>query len=210
MQELRERVTYKFYRFYCKVPKDVVLADPEEVQGFINEEHANRTYDPRYWGLYDSRNLHLANLSALATEGAEKPWSITELAEAHATLYNVEVKHRAQVYYKKIEEFNLLTAIKNGWHRPKNDEIDFRGELYELDDAKRLLKKVDKELIKEIDWLKEVDYRVFMCYFQMALYIDQQVAEELYRRYDFHLELQTIWHELQNHNRPVQSRESPS
>src|SRR5262249_16192091 len=41
--------------------------------------------------------------------------------------------------------------------------------------------------------------------FQMALHINQEVAEELYRRYDFHLELQNIRHELQKQNRPVQA-----
>ena len=44
VEELRERVTYKFYRFYFKIAKDVILADPVEVQGFIDEEHADRTY----------------------------------------------------------------------------------------------------------------------------------------------------------------------
>jgi hypothetical protein len=205
VEELRERVTYKFYRFYFKIPRDVILADPEEVQGFIDDEHADRTYDPRYQGLYDNRNILLSSLSELASEGSKQPWSITELSQAHATLYNAETKHRSQLYYKRYEEMQMMTAIINGWYRPKDDEVEFRGEIYEPDDAKRLLKKIDKELEKDHEWLKELDYKVFMTYFQMALHINQEVAEELYRRYDFHLELQNIWYELQKQNRPIQN-----
>jgi Zn-dependent protease with chaperone function len=205
VEELRERVTYKFYRFYFKIPKDVILADPEEVQGFIDDEHADRTYDAKYQGLYDNRNLVLKDINDMAKEGSKQPWSITELGNTHATLYNAEVKHRSQLYYKRIEELNLLTAVQNGWHRPKDDELEFRSEIYEIDDAKRLLKKVDKELVKDHKWLEAHDRKVFMTYFQMALHINQEVAEELYRRYDFHLELQNIWHELQKQNRPVQA-----
>jgi hypothetical protein len=205
VEELRERVTFKFYRFYFKIPKDVILADPEEVQGFIDDEHADRNYDPRYQGLYDNRNLVLKNITEMAKDGSKQPWSITELGNTHATLYNAEVKHRSQLYYKRIEELNFLTAVQNGWHKPKDGELEFRGEIYEPDDAKRLLKKVDKELEKDHKWLEEHDRQVFMTYFQMALHINQEVAEELYRRYDFHLELQNIWFELQKQNRPVQA-----
>jgi Zn-dependent protease with chaperone function len=204
VEELRERVTYKFYRFYFKIPKDVILAHPEEVQGFIDDEHADRAYDPKYQGLYDNRNLLLRDIKEMAKEGSKQPWSITELGNTHATLYNAEVKHRSQLYYKRIEELNRLTAVQNGWHKPKDGELEFRGEIFEPEEAKRLLKKVDKELEQDHKWLAEHDRKVFMTYFQMGLHINQEVAEELYRRYDFHLELQNIWYELQKQNRHVQ------
>src|SRR5450432_4218560 len=131
VEELRERVTYKFYRFYFKIPKDVILADPEEVQGFINDEHADRAYDPKYQGLYDDRNLLLKGINEMAKEGSKQPWSITDLGNTHATLYNAEVKHRSQLYYKRMEELNFLKAVQNGWVKPKDDELEFRGELFE-------------------------------------------------------------------------------
>jgi Zn-dependent protease with chaperone function len=205
VEELRERVTYKFYRFYFKIPKDVILADPEEVQGFIDDEHSDRAYDPKYQGLYDNRNLVLKDINAMAKEGSKEPWSITELNNTHATLYNAEVKHRSQLYYKRVEERNLMNAVANGWHKPKNDELEFRGETFDPSEAKRLFKKVDKELEKDASWLGALDRRVFMTYFQMGLHISQEVAEELYRRYDFHLELQNIWFELQKQNSPIES-----
>ena len=205
VEELRERVTYKFYRFFFKIPRDVILADPEEVQGFIDDEHSDRMYDSKYQGLYDYRNLVLKDIGEMAREGHQHPWSITDLADSHKALYTAEVKHRAQLYNKRIEELNLLNAIFNGWHRPKNDEIEFRGEIYDMDDAKRLHKKVDKEIKSESGWLADIDKKVFMTYFQMGLHINQEIAEELYRRYDFHLSVQDIWYELQNRNPPIQS-----
>lgn len=201
--ELRERVTFKFYRFYFKVPKDVILADPEEIQGFIDEEHAETTYDPRYQGLYDKRNLFLPDVYDLAQVSKTLPWSVPELIGAHQTLYNVEVKHRAQLHNSRLEEFGLLRAISNGWHEPKDGEFEFRGEIYDARDAKRLLKKVDRELEQDHKWLIELDKRVFMTYFQMALHLSQDVAEDLFKRCRFHMDLQKIWYDLKGQDAPV-------
>src|SRR5207302_1772233 len=43
---VRELVTWRFYR-YLGLHRDVVLADPEAVQTFIDGEHAEMTHDPR-------------------------------------------------------------------------------------------------------------------------------------------------------------------
>ena len=90
VDELRERVTYKFYRFYFKIPKDVILAEAEEVQGFIDDEHGDRTYDPKYQGLYDRRLIQLKGIKGIAKECAASPWTTDQLSGAFATLYNAE------------------------------------------------------------------------------------------------------------------------
>ncbi len=204
VEELRERVTLKFYQAHLKLPNGVLLADPLKVQGFIDDEHADRTYDPRYQGLYDCRRLLLkANIQELVQEGAKHPASLIELVEVHQTLYSAEVKHRTQIYYKHWDEFHLLDAVCNGWHRPKNDELEFRGDLHDADEAERLLKKVEKEIDEDHQWLESLDRKVFLTYFQMAQHIDQKVSEELYCRYHFHLELQNIWRELEKNDRPI-------
>lgn len=201
--ELKERITYKFYRYHFRIDRDVILADPIEVQGFIDEEHGERTYNPMYQGLYDNRDLFIKGLKDLAQDSANEPWTIAELAENHAKLYSAEVKHRSQLYYKRREEQRLMIGVFNGWHKPKNDELEFRGDVYEPGDAKRLLKKVEKELEADIGWLAQLDRKVFMTYFQMALQIHKAVAEELYLRYEFQLELQNIWYELQKQDGPM-------
>jgi Zn-dependent protease with chaperone function len=206
VEELRERVTYKFYRFHFKIPKDTDLLDPEEIQAFIDEERAETTYAERYQGLYDCRNLMLEDVYDLAQEGKKLARSTHELAHEHSSnLYNVEVKHRSQLHYGKLKEFNLLRAIVNGWHKARDDEIDFRGEIYDSNDARRLLKKVDKELKTDFEWLKELDKRVFLTYFQMALHLGQDVGEDLFKRYRFHMQLQKVWQELKNQEDPVEN-----
>ena len=50
-QKLREDITYRFYRVAAGIRKaDLDLADPEIVQAFINDEHAETTYDPPIMG----------------------------------------------------------------------------------------------------------------------------------------------------------------
>jgi Zn-dependent protease with chaperone function len=203
VEQLRADVTYKFYRVHFKAKKDVVQAEPEEIQEFIDEERAETTYDAKYQGLYDYRNLVLGDIYELAQEAKRTPWTIAQLGQTQAALYNVEVKHRAQLYNKRLEEHNLLFAVSKGWHRPKNNELDFRGEIYDAEDAKRLLRKVDKELEQDNKWLADLDRRVFLTHFQMALQIGQADAEDLFKRYRFHLELQKIWRDLKNQEAPV-------
>ncbi len=172
-------MTYKFYRIVFKVPKDVVLAEPAEIQGFIDEERAETTFDARYQGLYDFRDVEPGWPADLVREADAGPWTVNQLMQAQASLYNVEVKHYAQLHNKRLQDSELLRAIANGWHRPKNDEIDFRGKLYELEDAKRLLKKVEKELKQDQEWFKELDRKVFLCYYQMAQHLDATLGEDL-------------------------------
>ena len=99
----------------------------------------------------------------------------------------------------------MLNAVANGWHRPKDDELEFRGDTYEPDDAKRLLKKVEKELDQDYQWIATMDRKVYTLFFQMALHIDRSVAAELYLRYEFHMELQNIWFALYEQNQPIES-----
>jgi Zn-dependent protease with chaperone function len=203
VEQLRADVTYKFYRVHFKAKKDMVQAEADEIQSFIDDERAETTYDAKYQGLYDFRNLVLGDIYDLAQEGRRTPWTIAQLSQTQAALYNVEVKHRAQLYNKRLEEHNLLFAVSKGWHRPKNNELEFRGEIYDPEDAKRLLRKVDKELEKDQEWLAGLDRNVFLTYFQMAVHINQETAEDLFRRYRFHLELQKIWRDLKNQDAPV-------
>ena len=201
---LREKVTKKFYRVVMKIPKDVILLDAEEIQSFIDEEHAESTYDPKYHGVYDGRLILPGDLDTLAQESATQHATVAQLKAVQAGLYNVEVKHRIQLHNKRLEEFDLLTAVAHNHFRPKNDELDFRGETYDLKDAKKLLKKVEKDLDDDQKWLEQLDRNVFLTHYQMALRLSPPleggaggvVAEDLFQRYRFHLGVQDIWKKL--------------
>jgi len=61
---LREKVTREVYQAAGHL-ENPSLQDPEVVQTFIDEEHTETTYDPRYHGLYDDRYIRLDNLDSL-------------------------------------------------------------------------------------------------------------------------------------------------
>lgn len=202
MDELRERVTVKFYRFCYRAPRELLVSPPEVVQEFIDGEHAETTYDPKYQGLYDARNLLLGDLGELAAAktGAK---DVANLAQIHAGLYGVEVKHRAQLYNRRNQDAQMLLAIANGWEQPKNGEFEFRGEWYRKRDAKRLLKMLERELEEDETWLGQFDRKVFETYYQLALQLNSIWATELFRRYEFHLALQDIWKKLRTQDHAV-------
>jgi Zn-dependent protease with chaperone function len=196
VEQLRADVTYKFYRVHFRAKRTLYQTGAEEVQSFINDERSETTFDPKYQGLYDYRNLELRGITELADEARKSPSSVLHLSQCAASMYKVEVKHRAQLHNKRLEERGLLNAVARGWHRPSSGDLEFRGKLYGLEDAKRLLKKVDRELAEDRDWLREFDRNVFLAHYQMALRLKEETANDLFKRYQFHLALQVMWADL--------------
>ncbi|MCI0682866.1 MAG: M48 family metallopeptidase [Gemmataceae bacterium] len=205
LDKLRERITVKFYRHVFRAPRELMVSTPEKVQAFIDEEHAETTYDPKYQGLYDHRKLMPGDIHEASTLARSWSKDLGTLAQLHAGTYSAEVKHRAQLYNRRHEESEKLLAIANGWERPKNGEFEFRGEWYDLRDAKRLLKKLDKEYEKDEAWMEELDRKVFEINYQMALQLNPLWATELFKRYEFHLDVQKIWQRLRDQEGPVGS-----
>jgi hypothetical protein len=94
------------------------------------------------------------------------------------------------------EEYNLLAGLASGELELKGDDLEFRGRKYEAKEAKRLLKKVDKELEEDREYLKSLDRRAFLVYYQMAVQVDEKLARELANRYDFHVTCQDMLRKL--------------
>lgn len=203
IKELRADATYKFYRVHLKADRDIDQVDAAEFQSFIDEERAETTYHPSYRGLYDLRYLVLEEIYVQAEQARAASWSIAQLSQTHADLYNVEVTHRAQVHNKRLEEQAMLLGISHGGERPRNNEIKFRDKVYKPTQAKRLLRKVKKELDQDRAWLGDLDRQVFFTFYQMALRLDGELAQDLFDRYHFHLDLQIICRRLRSQDSPV-------
>src|SRR5262249_17835075 len=85
-QGVCEEVTRTFYGSVKHVePED--LADPEQVEAFLEQERAALSPDERYLGVYDDRYLWLEDLDALAGEARAVQRSPEELAAALGGLY---------------------------------------------------------------------------------------------------------------------------
>ena len=64
----REAVTRRIYEVARKV-SPAKLEEPEAIQAFIDAEHAETTYHPRYRGLYENRYIKPGDLAELTRVG---------------------------------------------------------------------------------------------------------------------------------------------
>jgi Zn-dependent protease with chaperone function len=195
-QRLREEITYRYYRFYKVVKKDHPLDPPEEVQAFIDDEHTETTYDARYHGLYDSRYIEINDLDDIVDEAKKAAWDEGRLERVHLKLYDNELKEWMEGHNGRREEYRLLNGLINGELELKDDDLEFRGRNYDVREAKRLLKKVDKELEEDRQFFEGIDRRAFLVYYQMASQADDKLRKEFFKRYDFHLTSQDMLRKL--------------
>src|SRR5262245_8393207 len=86
--DLKERLTYKFYRMVFRIPKNSDLADAVRVQEYIDNEHADTTYDPKYHGAYDDRPLEPGDLDELDTTIRTSPWNEDRMEKVYEKLFD--------------------------------------------------------------------------------------------------------------------------
>jgi hypothetical protein len=133
--ELRERMTRKFYKLAHKLDKQTPLQDPRVVQKFIDTEHTETVLHPKYQGLYDNRFLDPGDLGELQREGDADRRTIEQLTAAHDALYDAALAERVKVYLKRREEFDLLQRIEYRVIEPRGGEFEFRNRFYGVSDA---------------------------------------------------------------------------
>lgn len=182
--ELRERVTYKMYRAGGHIKKGTALDDPKVVQKFIDDEHHETTYDPRYQGAYDSgRPLRPGDLDELDELIRQDPWEDARLASVHARLYTG--------LEDKVDE---LKDVNDELRRlRKNEDAGLTKKL------KRKIKELEKEREELYDWFRTFDRRVYLVYVQMSYRVDPDTYHELVNRYRFHMAVQGIYLTVGSH-----------
>ncbi|QEL14530.1 M48 family metallopeptidase [Limnoglobus roseus] len=181
--DLRERMTYKFYRMYGKLPKGTELADPRKVQKFIDEEHAETTYDPKYEGSYDGRIIDPGDLDELNELIQTEPWPDERLATVFQKLYT-ELGDRAETRKELMKDYDALIA-NTGPTRGRK--------------AKRLLKETEQKLDKSDEWFHSLDRRVYLVFVQMAYRVNNELYFELINRYRFHMTIQGFYKSARMH-----------
>jgi hypothetical protein len=201
--ETRAKVTHRFYEV-VKELKDIELSDPEQVQAFIDDEHAETTYHERYHGIYDDRYVLPGDLAALVAATPAEFADAARLAEAHALLYGDEVKKRMETCQEHRKEQYILSGLVSGSLSVKGKDFPFREGRYRPTDAPRLLSKVEKELKADHEWLNAVDRQVFTIHYAMVRQLDDGSLAELESRYRFHLAVQDILNELMGYQNHVQ------
>lgn len=185
-EELKRRSTQKFYRQVFRKKKNIRLSDASEVQKFINDEHAEMTYDPRYGGVYDGRLLDPGELNELDDLIDDKPWDDEALQRAESRLY-IGVERRMEEYNDLKKEYHALMRDCN-W-APSGR-------------TKRIAEDLQEDIDRYRDWFREFDRRVYLVYIQMARrLLNSDKRHELHTRYRFHLPLQDL------HRRALESQD---
>jgi Zn-dependent protease with chaperone function len=180
--ELKERVAYKFYRMVHKIRKDTELDDPDKVQAYIDGEHADTTYDPKYQGIYDDRKLDPGEISELNQIIRESPWDEGRINKVFEKLYE-----GAAGKHEEYDELHKEKAtLENTPGRPSGR-------------MKRKIEKVEKQLDKVWEWFQSFDRRVYLVHVQMGQYVNREWADELVERYRFQMEIQRLYLEARFH-----------
>jgi Zn-dependent protease with chaperone function len=202
---VREDVTWKFYREVVKLKNDVVLVEPEAVQNFIDDEHAETTYNERYHGLYDDRYINPGSLDDLLKEARQPCEEWSRLGEVHAQLYGTDLKTWMEAHVRRRQEQYILAGLDDGELQLKDKDFEFRGSRVRAADAKRLRKTVERELEEDRERLASLDRKVFLLHYRMAHELGGGFCSELESRYRFHLGVQGILNSAMGHRSRIES-----
>jgi hypothetical protein len=193
---VRERVTREFYRNAFRAEPPAQLLPAEQVQAFIDEEHKETTYDPRYHGMYDGRLIDPGDVDALARDGGGAGEAPERLAETLAGLYGAAVRERMEGYKRRQGEFELLLRVQAGVAPLKAGAFEFRQQTYRPDEASRLLQALQAEDEADHKELAAVDRLVLLAHLAAARALGGELAAELQSRYRFHLGVQDMYRNL--------------
>jgi Zn-dependent protease with chaperone function len=190
--ELRHRMTEKFYRHVLEL-KNPTLTPADQVQKFIDDEHAETTQDERYQGMYDGRLLSIPTdqLMAYANDPAVPALTPEQIQALMNRLYHAEYKEWMEAHAKRREESGMLHALEQGDAKIKGASFEFRGRQYRKSDVKSLLEQIERELEADAEWLKAFDREVLQAHLRMGQIL-RDGDDDLYLRYQFHLNLQDI------------------
>lgn len=205
---VREQMTRRLYE--AARPEDkIALQAPETVQAFIDEEHAETTYHPRYHGLYDGRYLTPGDLDELLRHAASTPADPAGLTTECHRLYGDDVKDRMEAHRARQQEHGLLAGLAEGAVALKAKDFQFRGARRRAGDAGKLLTQVRKEIDEDYEWMSALDRRAFLVHHAMACRLGEAERAKLEARYRFHLGLQEIHGRVSAHQRNVQETLGP-
>ena len=177
--DIRERMTYKFYRMAFRMSKKADLAAADAVQTFIDNEHAETTYAPKYKGAYDDRPLEPGTLAELHALVRDKPWDAERMEKVLEKLYD-GCKEHAEAHSDLHKEMQSLRSGIVG--RPSRK-------------MKQKMDEVEKQQDENWEWFKSFDRRVYLLHVQMAAQADKELKDELIERYRFQLEVQRLYQE---------------
>ena len=173
-EAVQRRLSEQTYR------EGVTVTAAAEVQAFIDSEHAATSFDPRWKGAYDRRDLQIDSI--LPVLDAEP----NELGSPDAPLDELlgdDLATQVAAYEARVEELGKLRQVLSGAGPTR---FSFRGEKRSAREAPEVLEVLTAEL--EDDRLRQAtfDLEMFRIHRAMAASVGDGSEQELIDRYRFH------------------------
>jgi Zn-dependent protease with chaperone function len=199
---LKKAMSTKFYQHSMGRAEKLVFEPAEQVQQFIDAEHAESTFDPKYHGLYDDRFIE----PKLTDNSSAPVWEVDKIVAWLSNWPQAELKNRMETYNQRIGEYQLLRGLASGDYTLKGRTFKLRDRDYEKNDIDGLHSKVDREIENDTQDFHEWDRQVFLANRSIAIQLDRREQSttprrherELMKRYEFHTALQKLQREILN------------
>lgn len=204
---LRTAVTQLFYQHMLERRETYTPEPAAKVQQFIDAEHAETTYDPRYHGLFDDRFINPGELADLPGTGMPQEAVMAWLSNWPSA----DLQEKVGAFQKRQGEYHLLQGLKSGDLGLKGKTFTFRDQERSMHDVARLFDQVDKETDADIAAFHELDRQVFFAHWSLARHLDRAAGRdnpretELLERYRFHMNLQGLLQEMLGEQMRVQN-----
>jgi Zn-dependent protease with chaperone function len=192
MAELKTEVTGRFYEHALGRREKYDPRPAAEVQQFIDAEHAESTYDPKYHGLFDDRFINPGELQDLPGQ----LWPREEVAAWLAAWPPVNLQQQVQAHGERQSEYHLLRGLQSGELTLKGKTFSFRDQQCSMQDVDRLFAQVDKELDSDHEAFQRLDRQALLGHWSLARHLDGSAGQgngretDLLERYRFHMALQ--------------------
>ena len=206
---LKMEVSKRFYNLGLERREPYVPTDPDAVQKFIDAEHAETTYDPKYHGLYDDRFINPGELPAVVPQVTNNDWPADRIAAFLREWPGADLEQKMKEYRDRQGDFNLLQGLHSGDYTLKGKTFKLREVDYTASDVKWLFEMVDKELAEDHKNFHAIDAQVFQAHLEAAKDLERLMsdavgcAENLLERYQFHLAVQDLLRTLINDDQRV-------
>lgn len=198
LAELKQAVTRPFYEHSLERLEEYKPQPAAQVQQFIDAEHAETTYDPKYHGFYDDRFINPGDLKSLPTQ----PLHREEVTAWLAGWPPADLQQQVEAHNERQGEYHLLRGLKSGDLALKGKTFSFRKQDCSIKDVDRLFTLVDREMDADLEAFHRLDCQCLLAFRSLARHLDEADGGTgsreagLIERYRFHLDAQGLLQEM--------------